>query len=264
MSRFKHSWLFLVVLFLAQGSGSMAQQPNSACAMPSFSNVVNDPNIFNEQQEEWLGGIIAPQIEKRFNVIADPQNDYLQKLGARILAQLPPTQMHYHFTIIDLPDNNSFGLPGGYIYLSRKIIALAQNEDELAGLLGHEIGHIITHQSAIDMSRIFRSVLGVTQVGDRKDILDRWNQLLDAAEKKSPKFSEKREQQEQLIADRVAIYAMTRAGYQPSRFADFFDRLVQTKGNKGGFWSDLFGNTSPESKRLREMVRNAAQLPAQC
>lgn len=252
----------LSILFL-QAAGP-AQQAGGNCAMPSFSNVVHDPNIFNEQQEEWLGEIVAPQVEKRFNVIADPQTDYLQKLGYRLLAQLTPTTMHYHFTIIDLPDTNSFGLPGGYIYLSRRIVALAQNEDELAGLLGHEIGHIITHQSAIDISRTFKEVLGVTQVGDRKDILDKWNQLLDSVEKKSSRYSEKREQQEQLIADRIAIYAMTRAGYQPARFADFFDRLTQTKGNKGNFWSDLFGATSPESKRLRELVRNAAPLPLQC
>jgi len=269
MTTFKHNSRLLLLLFIA-GITALAQQPattasgTAACAMPPFSAVVNEPNIFNEQQEEWLGEIIAPQIEKNFNVIADPKNDYLQKLGARLLAQLPPTQMHYHFTIIDLPGYDSFGLPGGYIYLSRRIIALAQNEDELAGLLGHEIGHIVTHQTAIDMSRDFRLVLGVTQVGDRKDILEKWNQFLDSAQKKSAKFSEKREQQEQLIADRVAVYAMTRAGYQPTRFADFFDRLVQTKGNKGNFWTDLFGGTSPESKRLREMVRNATPLPPQC
>lgn len=264
MSCFRYLWLPLLFLILIQSGSSLAQQTNNPCAMPSFSSVVNEPDIFNEQQEEWMGEIIAPQVEKSFNIIADPQNDYLQKLGARLLAQLPPTQMHYHFTIIDLPGNDSFGVPGGYIYLSRKIIALAQNEDELAGLLGHEIGHIITRQTAIDMSRTFRAVLGVTQVGDRKDIVDKWNQLLDSARKKSPKFSERREQQEQLIADRVALYAMTRAGYQPSRFADFFDRVAQTKGNKGNFWSDLFGSTRPESKRLRELVRNAAPLPAQC
>src|SRR5215471_8666727 len=168
MNGFKSFCLPLLLLILAF-SLSPAQEASSSCAMPAFSNVVNEPNLFNEQQEGWLGEIIAPQVEKQFNVIADPQNDYLQKLGARLLAQLPPTQVHYHFTIIDLPGNDSFGLPGGHIYLSRRIIALAQSEDELAGLLGHEIGHIITHQIAIDMSRVFRAVLGITQVGDRKD-----------------------------------------------------------------------------------------------
>jgi peptidase M48-like protein len=237
---------------------------NAACSMPAFSNIVTEQNIFSEQQEEWLGEILDPQIRKRFHVIRDPESDYLQKIGARLLAQLPPTPMHYSFTIIDLPDNNAFGVPGGHIYLSRRIISLTHNEDELAGLLGHEIGHIITRQTGIDLTREFKTVLGVTEVGDRKDVLEKWNRLLDTAAKKNVKRSERREQKEQLIADRIAVYAMTRAGYEPSRVADFFDRLAQTKGNTGNFWSDLFGATSAESKRLRELVRNAAPLPENC
>jgi hypothetical protein len=263
--------LFLLFpLVLAALASAPAQQPASssspsgACAMPPFSRIVNERNIFNEQQEEWLGEIIDPTIRKTYHTFNDPEGNYLQKIGDRLLAQLPPTKMRYTFTIINLADNNSFGLAGGHIYLSRRIIALAQNEDELAGLLAHEIGHIITRQNAIDMTRRFQRVLGVNEVGDRKDILDKWNRLLDSAATKPAKFDEKREQQEQLIADRIALHAMTRAGYQPSRFADFFDRLVQTKGNKGSFLSDLFGSTSPESKRLRELVRNASLLPAEC
>jgi WD40 repeat protein len=262
--------LFVLIVLAGGCAISRAQQTNTpastpaGCAMPSFSTVVNDPNIFNEEQESWLGEIVDPQIRKEFNVIADPENDYLQKIGDRLLAQLPPTKIHYSFTIIDFPANDSFGLLGGHIYLSRKIIALIQNEDELAGLLGHEIGHIVTHQAAIDMTRDFRIVLGVTQVGDRKDIFEKWNRLLDTVAKRPPKSDQKREQQEQLIADRIALYAMTRAGYKTSAFGDFFDRLAGTKKNTGNFWTDFFGATSPESKRLRELLRNSAPLPANC
>ncbi len=259
-----------LVLSLATLISAAAQQPaassslSGACAMPPFSRIVNERNIFNEQQEEWLGEILDPKIRKTFHTFNDPDGNYLQKIGDRLLAQLPPTKIHYTFTIINLPDNNSFGLAGGHIYLSRRIVALAQNEDELAGLLAHEIGHIITRQSTIDMTRELQRILGVNEVGDRKDILDEWNRLLDSVGTKPFKFDEKREQQEQLIADRIALYSMTRAGYQPSRFADFFDRLAQTKGNKGNFLSDLFGSTRPESKRLRELVRSALPLPPEC
>lgn len=259
----------LVFLFLAVQAALVAQQPaahpaDAACSTPSFSSIVGEANIFNEEQEQWLGELLDPQVRKQYHVIGDPDKDYLQKIGERLLAQLPPTQIHYTFTIIDFPGNDSFGFAGGHIYLSRRIIALAQTEDELAGLLGHEIGHIITHQSAIDITREFKRVLGVTEVNDRKDIFDKWNRLLDTAATKSAKHGEKREQKEQFIADRIALYAMARAGYQPSRFADFFDRLAQTKGNTGNFWSDLFGGTSSESKRLRELVRNDAPLPQNC
>jgi WD40 repeat protein len=261
----RRGFLFSLVLLAAGYNNCLAQQAAAgACTMPSFSTVVHDPNIFSEQQEEWLGEILDPQIRKAFNVIDDPESDYLQKIGERLLVQLPPTKIHYRFTIIDSPESDSFGLAGGHIYLSRKIVALIQSEDELAGLLGHEIGHIVTHQVAIDITRDFRNVLGVTQLGERKDILDRWNQLLDSIAKHPQKHDEKREQQEQLIADRLALYAMTRAGYKASAFGDFFDRLAGTKKNTGNFWTDFFGATSPESKRLRELTRSSPPVLPEC
>jgi Peptidase family M48 len=253
------------VLVLLGSNFLFAQQraAESACPMPSFSNVVHDPNMFSEEQEEWLGDIMAQQLQKEFSVVEDPEGGYLQSLGERILAQLPPTKIHYRFFLIDQPINNSFGLAGGRIYVSRKLVAFTHDEDELAGLLGHEIGHIITHQVAIDITRAFREVLHVIQVGDRQDIFDKWNRLMDNAAR-GKDHSEKREQQEQLIADRIALYAMARAGYQTSKFPAFFDRLAQTKGNTGNVWTDLFGATSADSKRLRELLKNTAALPANC
>jgi peptidase M48-like protein len=253
-----------VALQSAAQQSTAAQAQNGPCGMPHFSDIVNEPNMFSEQQEMWLGEIIGQKIIKDYNIIADPENDYLQKLGDRLLAQLPPSQIRYHFTIIDMPQINAFGIPGGNIYISRKIIAFAQNEDELVGLLGHEIGHIVTRQPAIDISHNFQAVLGVNKIGDRKDVYDLWNRYLDSYEKKSFKRDEKREEKEQNIADRIGLYAMTRAGYQPSRYIDFFDRLAQTKGNKGNFWTDLFGTTSRDSKRLRQIVRESTPFAQSC
>lgn len=239
------------------------------CSMPAFGGILDGPNIINEQQEEWLGEILAPQIENEFKIVPDPSGDYLRKLAERMLSQLPESRIHYTFTIIDLPDNNAFGIPGGHIYISRRIIALARNEDELAGLLGHEIGHIITRQPAIDLSREFQRVLGLQQLGDRTDVSAQWNRLLDMwatspNSKANQKQEAKRKDEEQSIADRVALYAMARAGYDPSRYVDFYDRLAQTKGNKGNFWTDLFGRTSPDSRRLRELLKNSVPLMQGC
>ena len=78
-----------------------------------------------------------------------------------MLAQLPTTSRHYEFYIIDYPINNAFSLGGSKIYVTRQLIAFLQNEDELAGLLGHEIGHVVTHQVAIDVTRMFRKALNV-------------------------------------------------------------------------------------------------------
>src|ERR1700681_2678106 len=169
---------FFSAASLGQATSEVVPQ-SAACAMPSFSRVVNEPNFFNEQQEIWLGAILDGQVLKQYNVVEDPERDYLQKLGERMLAQLPATTRHYEFYIIDYPVNNAFSLGGSKIYLTRQLIAFLRNEDELAGLLGHEIGHVVTHQVAIDVTRMFRKALNVTQVGDRNDIFLKWNQLED-------------------------------------------------------------------------------------
>ena len=235
---------------------------NSVCAMPVSYASESAKNLFNEQQEQWLGEIMDAGMRKSFHVI-DDQDGYLQRIGERLLAQLPPTKIQYHFVIVDSPGLNSFGLTGGRIYIYRRMIAFAKSEDELAALLGHEIGHMIMHQEAINVSDWFRS-LGITNVGDRQDIFNKWNQFEDNLHKIKVKHGEDHEQQEQLIADRIGLYAVMRAGYDPAQFASFADRSFETKGKTGGFWSDLFGSTTPESKRLREIIRNSKPLPPQC
>jgi WD40 repeat protein len=260
--------LVMLILFTSLLTQLLSgQQPGNAvpggpCAMPSFSRIVNEPNIFTEQQEEWLGDIMDQAIRREFNIVEDPEG-YLQKIGERLLAQLPPTAMHYHFVIVDAPDLNSFGVAGGRIYIHRRMIAFTHNEGELAALLGHEIGHAATHQVAIEMTSWLRS-LGVTSVGDRQDVLNKWNLFKDNAAKIKEHGGVSRERDEQFIADRVGLYAMTRAGYDPAQFVEFADRSLETKGKTGGFWSDFFGTTSFGSKRLREIMRNSTPLPANC
>jgi WD40 repeat protein len=242
----------------------MAQQSRTQdpCAMPAFTKIVNEPNLFNEQQEEWLGEAMDQEIRRDFNVIEDPEG-YLQKLGERLLAQLPPTAIHYHFLIIDSPDLNSFGVAGGRIYIHRRMIAFMQNEAELSALVGHEIGHASTHQVAIQVSGWLRE-LGVTKLGDRQDVINKWNFFKDNAAKIKERGGAGRYRDEQLIADRVGLYAMARAGYDPASFIEFTDRSLETKGKTGGFWSDFFGTTSFHSKRLREIMKNSTALPQTC
>ena len=138
--------LFCAIPALTLQTSAAAQ--SGPCAVPSFSKVVNEPNFFNEQQEIWLGQILDDQVLKQYNIVEDPERDYLQKMGERMLAQLPPTSRHYEFYIIDYPINNAFSVGGSKIYVTRQLISFLQNEDELAGLLGHEIGHVFTHQSS--------------------------------------------------------------------------------------------------------------------
>jgi|GEM_PF-1453744 len=252
---------FLCVLLLP-GSVSAHQQAD-ACSPPDFK-IAKEKNMFSEQQEAWLGQILDEEYVKTYNKVEDPDG-YLQKLGEHILAQLPATGRKYTFYVIDYPENNAFSLGGSQIYVSRQLIAFLKSEDELAGLLGHEIGHIATHQAALDTTRVFRKKLGVQQVGDRNDIFAKWNELIDLWRKKHVVFQDfEREEYEQQVADRLGLYAMMRAGYHPAQVAALFDRLAENKGKKGNFFTDLFGVTGPDSKRLRLLINKATPLPEAC
>jgi len=255
---------FLLALTLALPVSLFGQQSADPCAPPAFK-IDKEKNIFNAQQEAWLGEILDEQAVKSYNTVEDPEGDYLQKMGERMLAQLPATERKYRFYIIDAPVNNAFSLGGSRVYVTRQLIAFLKNEDELAGLLGHEIGHIATHQVAIDATRWFRKVLDVQQVGDRSDIYAKWNQFEDTWRKKSSALRDaERGEDEQQIADRIGIYVMTRTGYQPARLAEFFDRLTENKRKTGNFLTDFFGTTNPNSKRVRLLINKAEPLPAQC
>jgi WD40 repeat protein len=256
---------FVLLLVLAHCLAAAANAQR--CPPPPVLLAPPSVNIFTPQQEVDLGDIAAEQIERRVHVIHDDQlSAHLNQIVASLLAQLPPTNLNFRVTLIDLPVVNAFSLPGGRIYVARKLIAFAHSDQELADLLGHEMGHVLSHQGAIDTTFNFRELLGVTSVGDRKDIFDKYNRFMDNVAR-DPKVLERARSEEephQYQADEVALYALANAGYSPQSFAEFFDRLAQTKGNTGGLLSDLFGHTTPSEKRLREIHKSIDAMPAAC
>ena len=225
-----------------------------------------EPNIFTAAQENDLGDAVAERFESSLRIIEDEAlTANLRRMGERLVAHLPPTELKIQFRLVDIPDANAFVLPGGRIYVSRKLIGLTRSEDELAGVLGHELGHLVARQVTIAVTRQFREVLNVTSLGDRQDVITKYNRLMDNAARKPGVFrGSAHEGADQIEADRLGLFIVAAAGYDARAHAAFFDRFAETEGDTGGFFSRLFGTANPDSKRLAELLKTAAALPAGC
>ena len=237
------------------------------CRQPTVPPTPAGANIFDDEREVDLGDAIAQQIEPWFRVTDEPAvTAYLAQVGDRIVRQLPLSHLHFRYYLVDLATPNAFSVAGGRIYVSRKLVAFVKSEDELAGVLGHEMGHIVTHQTAIETSARFEAVLGVRKVSDRRDVFARYNELL-ASWRRNPRAfreSAKHGEGSQEDADRVGLEAVAAAGYNPRGLPDFFDRAMELRGKTGGWLSDLLGGTPPNTRRLREMLKGIEGLAQAC
>jgi len=250
----------IAFFFLTAGSSSTQQ----ACPQPPALERVAGKTIFTDQQEIDLGDAMGDSLAREFVLIDDPAlTAHLEDLGARLARYLPPNNLRFRFFLIDLPEVNAFSLSGGRIYVARKTVALTRSDDELAGVLAHEMGHIVTHQHSILMTQLLKRVLGVTQVGDRADIYDKFQRLLENEQRKPVHVSGEGEG-DQYIADQVALFAMARAGFSPQAYIDLWDRFNVTHGKTGSWFTDLLGHTTSEEKRLRELLRSVSMMPAEC
>jgi WD40 repeat protein len=254
------------LLLLASIQASVTINAQQPCRPPA-PQLSREPNIFTEEQEGDLGDAIAEQIQRNFRVIDDDEvTGHLRRIGERVVKHLPPTRLRFQFFLVDLPEANAFVLPGGRIYVSRKMVAFAQSEDELAAVISHEIGHLVARQQSVTMTRRMKEALGVTQVTDRRDVFDKYNRLVENVARKPEVFrrGDNHEGKDQIEADQIGLFALAASGYNPQAHARLFDRFAETKGKTGNFFSDLFGVTSPESKRLREMIKGVEALPPGC
>lgn len=240
----------------------LARVWGQACPPPPAMAASTEFNLFTPEREADLGDAIAEHVQRTIPIVhARAQTAYLEALGARLLAHMPPTAIRFRYFLVDIGTPNAFVLPGGRVYISRKLVAFVKSEDELAGILGHEFGHVLARQGSRRISRVLRSGLGVQSISDRADVFALYNQMLDGSSRAElpPKYVD-----DEVAADQLSLYALAAAGYDPAAMVAFFDRLTENNGATGGAMSDFLTLTRPESKRVREMARSLAAMPASC
>jgi len=178
--------------------------------------------------DEQTGAEMAKEVEEKIGIYRSPlTSDYVDAIGSRLVGNLEDNEYTFKFDIVDQFDPNAFALPGGWVYVSRGLIVLANNEDELASVIGHEITHITERHSA---SRQRRGILGriakipgnVISVVVSEDLGQLINSPLNTVSQiRLAKYSRGQENE----ADRLGMRLAARSGYDPSALADILQHL---------------------------------------
>jgi predicted Zn-dependent protease len=117
----------------------------------------------SQQQEVALGADYAAQIEKELPLVRDPEVvNYVNLLGNSLARLTDSRSLEWHFNVVNSREINAFAVPGGYVYINRGLIERAQNMSQVAGVLGHEIGHITKRHSIDQMQKAQGANVGVT------------------------------------------------------------------------------------------------------
>lgn len=120
----------------------------TACAVNPVTGR-REITFMSNEREAALGREAAAQVAREMGIVDDPDlAAYVSAVGGRVARESPRQEVPYRFQIVDIPEPNAFALPGGYVYVSRGLLAITNSEEELANVLGHEIGHVAARHAA--------------------------------------------------------------------------------------------------------------------
>ncbi len=254
---FERQGLFVIILAFALLFGA-ACSTNLATGERQFTA------LMSPQQEASVGASEHEKIVAQFGLYKDPQMQaYLDRLGARLAKGTERADVSYKFYIIDSPIVNAFALPGGYVYVSRGLLALANNEAELAGVVGHEIGHITGRHSAERYSTSVVTSLGAGLIAAAVDSSSAAQALGLGSNLFLSSYSRSQENQ----ADTLGIRYLARANYDAKAMSSFLaalqrDSAFQAKAaGKNGNQFSYFSTHPATSDRVAKTMAEARQYP---
>jgi predicted Zn-dependent protease len=216
--------------------------------------------LVSEAQEIELGRSTARQVKESLGHYEEPGlSSYVSELGLRLARGSERPHLPWEFHVLDSPVVNAFALPGGFIYLTRGILAHMNNEAALVGVLGHEIGHVTARHSVQQISRAQLAGLGlgvglifVPEVRPFGDLLETGLGLMFL------KFGRDDERQ----SDQLGVRYSRANGYDPREMAFFFDVLSrQGERSGGGIPSWLSTHPDPEERKGRILELASATGP---
>ena len=215
--------------------------------------------IFSDKEEVALGAQTRDSVIKEYGRLADPVlESYVAGVGRKVAAVCDRQNLAYSFYVLDTDMVNAFAAPGGYIFVTKGILKAMSDEAELAGVLGHEIGHVVGRHSmkSLEKQYGYQAVLNIASIASGKDLsgLQQYagyltNMLLLG-------YGRDNEFEADMLGTR---YAMA-AGYDPRGTADFFRKLQGLEGGKkANDIEKLFQSHPPTGERIKKVEAQAGQ-----
>ncbi len=220
-------------------------------------------------QEIALGRKEAAKVAAGMGLVDDPEvRGIVEAVGRKLVRALPPSPYSFEFHVVHMEEPNAFALPGGFVYVSRGLLALVNREDELAGVLGHEIGHVVARHAATRIARAqgvgLATVLGAVAaaaVGGSAaaNAVGSLGQVAGAGYLAAYSRDQERE------SDEIGQELAARAGYDPAALIDFFvtleaaTRLLHGERNPSFF--DSHPSTPERIARARARAGGLRRAP---
>ena len=233
-------------------------------------------SVMDERSEIAEGRKAHEQVLQEFGAYANPRlQAYVNELGQRLAKQSHRKNLEWHFTVLDSPEINAFALPGGYVYVTRGLMAYMESEADLAGVVGHEIGHVTARHGAQRATRqqtaglgvlaatILGAVLEVKGVSGATDIASTMSQGVAAGYIAS--YSRDQESQ----ADKLGAEYLARIDYDPKNMVDVISVLksqeqfaadtARAEGRTPPSGAGWLASHPSNDKRLQDIVQYSAQ-----
>jgi predicted Zn-dependent protease len=211
-------------------------------------------------QERAIGAADAAQIDSSMPLIRDTAIDrFVTALGQSMASRTSRADLDWHFSVVNSPEVNAFALPGGFIYVNRGAIEQADRLDELAGIMGHEIGHVVRRHSAKQIEEAEKKDVGVVllctltvacrTIGGRMAIRI-------GVDAKSAHYSQHDEAQ----ADSEGVVNTTRAGIDPEGLPSFFQALLDKRAQEPSAVEAFFSTHPTDASRVAATRKQISEL----
>ncbi|MFM9969530.1 MAG: M48 family metalloprotease [Burkholderiales bacterium] len=241
----------------------------ASCAINPVSGSP-DLVLMSEAQEMRLGAQANQQTLKEYALYdINGLQAYVEAIGQKLAKASHRPGLSYRFTVVDSPDINAFALPGGYIYITRGILAYLNSEAELAAVLGHEIGHVTARHSVRQMSAaqgadIALTIASIFSPTLRNQGVQQITNVLGSA------LLSGYGRDHELEADRLGAEYLARTGYDPQAMIrvvgvlknqELFDaEIAKQEGREPRRYHGLFASHPDNDDRFREVVNAAKKL----